>query len=63
MASAITRTGPHKTVVLPKGGVWVIANYKISDGRVNGGPGAVIVSRERMVYGPAAHNAPARFSG
>jgi hypothetical protein len=36
----------------------VIANNKISEGGVNGGPGAVILSRERMVYSAAAHNPP-----
>jgi hypothetical protein len=36
----------------------VIANNNISSGGVNGGPGAVIVSRERMVYSAPAHNPP-----
>jgi hypothetical protein len=36
----------------------VIANNKISDTGVNGGPGAVILSRQAMVYSTLAHNPP-----
>ena len=36
----------------------VIANNKISEGGLNGGPAAIILSRERMIYSAAAHNPP-----
>jgi hypothetical protein len=36
----------------------LVANNKISDVGVNGGPAAVILSRQGMVYGVPAHNPP-----
>jgi hypothetical protein len=38
----------------------LIANNQISDSGVGGGPGAIIIARQRLVYGALAHNPPAQ---
>jgi hypothetical protein len=38
----------------------LIAHNQISDSGVGGGPGAIIIARQRMVYSALAHNPPAQ---
>jgi Right handed beta helix region len=38
----------------------LIANNQISDSGVGGGPGAIIIARQQLVYSALAHNPPAQ---